>query len=130
MTAPRRILRGLLVAAVAASLAASPLASRPAAGCPLAAVQQPAGPHKCCCGDHCHCLNCPGLDSRHQRPPQPPATPTAPSQGLDLVKLHTPPLKISTATLLAVAAVDQAPDLQPAPVSISTLILQHTCLQV
>lgn len=81
---------------------------------------------RCCCGDHCRCVNC----TSHQQPSNDrqnaPATPTA-ARDLINVAAAVAHFDLSTAdngpSLIAWSPVVEGPPLQ-------TLVAQHACLRV
>lgn len=116
--------RCLLIVAITAGLTASPVVGRPV-DCKLNSAQQTE--HRCCCGDHCECVACRCIDSSPQTPPQ---SPVIPDHGRDLMKLQVSAIAVKISPFTVVHAVEVAPRFAPALISLSTLVLQHTCLQV
>ena len=104
------IFRCLRVVVVTASMTASPVVARPAAGCSIGTVEAAAHP-ECYCGNDCRCEVCPCMQARSQAPPQPPAIPP---EGRELVKLQAPLLDVAPPFFTAIGAVEFAPGLLPA----------------
>jgi hypothetical protein len=123
--------RLLLVGALTLSVAAGQFCPQSVAGnCPLA--QANAADHpvqgKCCCGDHCHCANCPAMHPHQQQNKK--ESPVNPTDGRDLVKIGlAAPLFITFASGSA-AHFGSSPALGGEGIQLHTLISLHTCLRV
>jgi hypothetical protein len=120
--------RCLLVALAAMGVLASPVTAHIVAGCKYDGVKATEHHPDCCCGDICHCKDCPGADSSEHTPPP---TPAAPDEGRVVVKAQS-------MTLLSVVDVAHVPVhsiagdllLLETANSAHSLLAQHTCLRV
>lgn len=124
-------LRLFVVSALALSLTVGPFcAMSVGAACPLAQADQVEHllPGQCCCGDHCHCANCPAAHPEQQQKKKDP--PVNQTDGHDLGKIKA----AASYSLFWNVGNDTA--LASFPLQFSegehhqTLISQHTCLRV
>jgi len=122
-------LRPVLVAVLAISLIVSPFCPLSVgAECPLA--QSDDSHHgRCCCGENCHCVNCPAMHPGQQQ--QKNQTPVTQTESRDLAKIASTgsSLQISTADNILSALASASTMVGKGPL-LQTLIAQHTCLRV
>ena len=124
-------LRLFVVSALALSLTVGPFCAMSAGGaCPLAQADQVEHllPGECCCGDHCHCANCPAAHPEQQQKKQ--ETPVNQTDSRDLAKINF----IADNSLHASVSVAIAIFSSPVPlgegIHLQSLVSLHTCLRV
>lgn len=124
-------LRLFFVSALALSLTVGPFCAMSAGGaCTLAEADQVEDllPGECCCGENCHCTNCPAVHPEQQQKKQ--DTPVNQTDGRDLAKINF----IADNSLHASVSVAIAIISSPAPlgegIHLHSLISLHTCLRV
>ena len=131
MVTALQTLRFFVVSALALSLTVGPFCAMSAGGaCPLAQADQAdhLAPGECCCGEDCHCTNCPAVHPEQQQKKK--ETPVNRTDSHDLAKIKA----VATYSLFWNVGNDAA--LASVPPRFSegehrqTLILQHTCLRV
>jgi hypothetical protein len=123
MTQP--LIQWTTVAALVTSLGGAPFIARPTlAACLSAHFVQAAT--KCCCGDHCRCLNC---SSHRQSSEDQQKVPIMPNGARELIKIAAATLHFDYRMTDNGRSFDSAAIVADAR-SLQTLFAQHACLRV
>lgn len=127
MLAAHLTMRFFIVGALALNLAIGPLCVASAqGGCPVSEAKHE-GP-ACCCGDHCHCVDCPAAHpTEQQKKKEPPVNQT---DGHDLGKIKAAAIYSLFWNVGNKATLTSFPPRFSEGEHRQTLISQHTCLRV
>lgn len=131
MVTALQTLRVFTISALALSLAVGPFRAMTAgAACPLAQADDSdhLAPGQCCCGDHCHCVNCPAAHPEQQQKKQ--DTPVNQTDSRDLAKINFSASHSLHTVAISVNAIDSSPAPLGKGSHRKTLISLHTCLRV
>jgi hypothetical protein len=124
-------LRLLVVSALALSLTVGPFCAMSAgAACPLAQADRVEDllPGQCCCGDHCHCVNCPAAHPEQQQKKK--DTPVNQTDSRDLAKINFTASYSLSAVASGASAIVTSPASLGEGIHLQSLVSLHTCLRV